>query len=110
MGVTPWKFESSRPHQSDSGRPDSPGLISRAAAFNNNAHRNDWAATAVALRMDTPRGVVLMDAMAGGAAAASGLLPGDVILAFNNVPVEGGNDLSRDLDIMSAGGSPQLTI
>lgn len=32
--------------------------------------------TSVALRMNAPRGVVLLDVLAGGAAASSGLLPG----------------------------------
>ncbi len=66
--------------------------------------------TAVSLRMDAPRGVVLLDVVAGGAAASSGLMPGDVILAFNGTPVGGLFDLTQDLDRVPAGGQAQVRI
>jgi hypothetical protein len=67
-------------------------------------------ATSVALRMNAPRGVVLLDVLTGGAAASSGLLPGDVILAFNGAPVEGVAGLAQDLGTIPKGGRAQINI
>ena len=67
-------------------------------------------ATAISLRMDAPRGVVLLDVIAGGAAASSGLLPGDVVLAFNDTPVAGVSDLAQDLNGIPRGGQARLRI
>jgi hypothetical protein len=67
-------------------------------------------ATSISLRMNAPRGVVLLDVVAGGAAASSGLLPGDVVLAFDDVPVTDVADLSRDLNQVPLGGQARVTI
>jgi membrane-associated protease RseP (regulator of RpoE activity) len=62
------------------------------------------------LRMEAPRGVVLLDVLAGGAAASSGLKPGDVLLAFNGSSVRDVNDLVRNLAVIPAGGQAQFRI
>ena len=94
---------------SSSVAPLPPAPVSSSRAFQVRAAVVDEA-RAVSLRMDAPRGVVLLDVIAGGAAASSGLLPGDVVLAFNGSPVLGIGDLTRDLDRIPGGGQAQVTI
>ena len=48
---------------------------------------------AEALNLDRPIGALVNDITPGGSAARAGIKPGDVILSFNNSPVETWNDL-----------------
>jgi serine protease Do len=48
---------------------------------------------AEALELDRPVGALVNDITAGGSAERAGIEPGDVILAFNDTPVETWNDL-----------------
>jgi S1-C subfamily serine protease len=66
--------------------------------------------TAALLRMDGPRGLVLLDVSAKGAAASGGLKPGDVILGFNGTPVSAVADLTRQLETIPRGERAQVSI
>lgn len=48
---------------------------------------------AEALKLDRPVGALVNDITPGGAAARAGIEPGDVILSFNDAPVETSSDL-----------------
>jgi S1-C subfamily serine protease len=66
--------------------------------------------TAALLRMETARGLVLLDVSAKGAAASGGLKPGDVILGFNGVPVSAIGDLTRQLETIPRGERAQVSL
>jgi membrane-associated protease RseP (regulator of RpoE activity) len=66
--------------------------------------------SAASMLMQSNGGVLVIDVLAGGAAAASGLRAGDVILAVNGARVSGFEDLTRDLDRIPPGGQAQVSV
>jgi PDZ domain len=59
--------------------------------------------TAMLLRLGPPRGVVLLDVGAGGAASSAGMMAGDVILSFNGLAVRNVGDIDRELENVKGG-------
>ena len=53
--------------------------------------------------LDQPSGAMISDLAAGGPASKAGLLPGDVLVAFDDLPVTGVDDLHRALTAERAG-------
>ncbi|HYZ25113.1 MAG TPA: trypsin-like peptidase domain-containing protein [Rhodopila sp.] len=54
-------------------------------------------------RLDQPTGVMISDVAAGGPASEAGLLPGDVLISFDDAPVRAVDDLHRALTDERAG-------
>jgi len=68
------------------------------------------AATAKALGLDVPKGVIIQSVVPGGAAETAGLKEGDVILKIDDKEVYQPNELQAIIGQKSAGDVVQLTI
>ena len=65
---------------------------------------------AEALHIDAPGGAVVSKVEQGSPARRAGLLPGDVIIAIDGVPVQGRADLRNRVGLTAVGQTIQLTI
>lgn len=65
---------------------------------------------AAALGLPEPRGALVTEVQPGSPAQAAGLTPGDVILGVGDAPVEGPEDLSRQVSDMVPGEAVRLDI
>jgi len=58
----------------------------------------------------TPKGVFVSEIPAGGPAAKAGMKSGDVIIAFNDEPIEGFGDLRNSIDRQKIGDKVKITV
>ncbi|HTJ80687.1 MAG TPA: trypsin-like peptidase domain-containing protein [Polyangiaceae bacterium] len=64
---------------------------------------------AAALKLDAPKGALVSQLEAGGAAARAGLKPGDVVLAVNDTPIAHAEELPRRVARNAPGTQIKLT-
>jgi serine protease Do len=67
-------------------------------------------ATAKAIGLDKPHGVIIQDLVPGGAASKEDIKPGDVILKIDDRPINQANELQSYVATKSAGAVVDLTI
>ena len=67
-------------------------------------------ATAKAIGLDKPEGVIIQDLVPGGAASKEDIKPGDVILKVDGKPVNQANELQSYVATKTAGTTVDLTI